>query len=172
MKRVTRIAVLVSAAAALAVGGAATAAFAAIPASDGTIDGCYAASGLAQGQLYVIDSGSTCPTGYTALNWSQQGPTGPAGPAGANGVSGYNVVSNTVTASNPAGSTVEAIASCPSGDVALGGGGSSEFLEVSVPVMSGADAIGWRVVGRKSNYAPGDEQISASVWAICATLGG
>ena len=65
-------------------------AYAAIPAADGTIDGCYISG---QGQLRVIDAegGETCKNNETALSWNEQGApgaTGPAGPAGPQGPKG------------------------------------------------------------------------------------
>lgn len=46
-------------------------AYASIPGPDGTIHGCYKTSDLGAGALYVIDSGDSCPSGFTSLNWSQ-----------------------------------------------------------------------------------------------------
>src|SRR5579859_6958590 len=58
-------------------------AYASIPASNGTINGCYKTTSgpgpVPAGQLVVIDSAGTCPTGYAPLNWNQTGPQGPAG---------------------------------------------------------------------------------------------
>jgi hypothetical protein len=50
-------------------------AVAAIPAADGTIKGCYDASGIVR----VIQDTSTWPSGTTSLNWNQRGPQGPQG---------------------------------------------------------------------------------------------
>jgi len=62
---------------------------AAIPAADGTIHGCYDASG----SLRVIQDTSACPSGTTALNWSQRGPQGPQGIQGipGRGVHWYHI---------------------------------------------------------------------------------
>lgn len=57
---------------------------ASIPASNGTIDGCYNRAG----SLRVIDSSATCPKGYKPLDWSQTGPQGPAGIPGPQGPQG------------------------------------------------------------------------------------
>jgi hypothetical protein len=57
-------------------------AWASIPGADGVIHGCYKNSNPAQGAVIVIDSAASCPSGYTALNWNQTGPTGPPGPSG------------------------------------------------------------------------------------------
>ncbi|GAA3811095.1 hypothetical protein [Nocardioides panacisoli] len=73
-----------------------SAAYASIPASDGSIQGCYAKSdgltgGLhSKGDLRVIDSGA-CRSYETPLSWNQRGvpgPTGPIGPAGPTGPPG------------------------------------------------------------------------------------
>ncbi len=55
-------------------------AWAAIPASDGSISACYDRTGT----LRVIDAeaGDVCNRRETELEWSQTGPAGPAGPAG------------------------------------------------------------------------------------------
>jgi hypothetical protein len=69
------------------------AAYAAIPGSNGTIDGCYE---KATGKLRVVDAeaGKTCKKSEEPIAWSRQGPkgdpgaTGPAGPAGPQGPAG------------------------------------------------------------------------------------
>lgn len=74
-----------AAVAAAAVAGTAGVSFASIPASSGTINGCY---NNKNGALSVIDSSAKCPNGTTSLNWNQTGPPGPAGPTGATGAAG------------------------------------------------------------------------------------
>jgi hypothetical protein len=60
--------------------------YAAIPAADGTIRGCY---DLARtGALRIVDEGQACDPPETLLTWSQTGPAGPIGPAGAVGPAG------------------------------------------------------------------------------------
>ncbi len=56
----------------LIIGGVA---YASIPGPDGTIHGCYKTSNPAQGAVIVVDSAASCPSGYTALNWNQPGPS-------------------------------------------------------------------------------------------------
>ena len=70
---------------------AAGASYAAIPGADGTIRGCYDASG----SLKVIDEAqASCPQGTTAVTWNQKGPKGdtgmrgPTGPMGPRGIAG------------------------------------------------------------------------------------
>jgi hypothetical protein len=82
-KRVVFLAVL---AALMTAGGVA---YATIPASDGTINGCYrTAAGDNQGQLRIVDNGSSCRSNETAIQFSQQGIAGPAGPTGPTGATG------------------------------------------------------------------------------------
>lgn len=71
----------------LALSITATDAQASIPASDGTIYGCY---NNLTGRLSVINGPSQSCLGpiETPLNWSQTGPQGPAGPQGATGATG------------------------------------------------------------------------------------
>jgi hypothetical protein len=62
--------------------------YAAIPAADGTIHGCYTNM---RGTLRVVDDGVACESLETALTWSQTGPhgaTGAPGPTGAMGAAG------------------------------------------------------------------------------------
>jgi hypothetical protein len=73
--------VVATAALVVALGGVT---YAAIPSSDGTIHSCYDA----RGSLHVIDEGTSCPSGNTALNFSQTGPQGPRGADGAQGPAG------------------------------------------------------------------------------------
>jgi hypothetical protein len=66
---------------------AASAAFGAIPGSNGVISACY---GKQLGVLRVIDAeaGKTCTSLENPISWNQQGQPGPAGPAGAVGATG------------------------------------------------------------------------------------
>jgi hypothetical protein len=74
---------------------------ASIPGPDGTIHGCYKNS---NGDLSVVDSTESCPTGYTALNWSGGGGTGSTG---------YEVIGGTVVEGVPL------TLSCPTGKFAV-----------------------------------------------------
>ena len=106
--------------AALGVGGAFAAA--AIPGADGTITGCYKASGGQAGDLRVVDDGQGCAKGETAIRWNQQGvqgeqgPEGPAGPQGETGPQGQAGANGT-----------EALLI---GGKALQGGHAQGFLEI------------------------------------------
>ena len=73
------------------VGGTAFAASSSIPDKTGTIHACYDGGG----NLKVIDTAvtSSCPKGYSSLNWNYQGEAGPKGdpgPTGATGAQGPN----------------------------------------------------------------------------------
>lgn len=169
------LAVLMSAAATLVIGGAA---YASIPAAGGVINGCYSAS---SGELQLLTSSTdTCRHSQTAISWNQTGPqgpqglqgiqgpiglpgtngtngtngaagaTGPIGPqgtAGSNGVSGYQIVTLVTTGLN-AGDA--ASVSCPVGKQALGGGGEiTADLNGGAFVSGGAPklgGVGWEVV--------------------------
>ena len=144
--------ILLILAAILTVGGASAAvAYASIPGPDGVIHGCYKP---ADGKLLVIDSAASCPSGDTALNWSQAGPQGPAGatgatgatgPAGADGVSGYQLETCNLGASdsnplcsdttNLGAGQLSGTLSCPSGKTAISGSWSQ-------PAPSGTGVFG------------------------------
>ena len=85
-----------------------TAAYAAglIPGADGTIHGCY---NTTNGNLRVVDEGSSCRQHEQALQWNQEGPVGPQGPAGPQGATG------------PAGPQGEAGPAGPQGDTGPAG---------------------------------------------------
>jgi len=101
-----------------------------------------------------------------------QGPTGAAGPQGKTGpqgppgVSSYTVVTNTASAF---ANNLSASVPCPSGTVALGGGGVATsgtsyygpFLAYSLPTNGG-----WAV--SYSMGVAGNFNLSAEVYAICA----
>lgn len=113
-------------------------AFASVPAGDGTINGCYRATGVMKGDLVIIDSTDTCPSGYTALNWNQTGPAG---------LSGYEIVTNTGltgwthTINCPAGKKVM------SGGVKWNGLGTISIDQMKmVASYPESDGIGWTVV--------------------------
>jgi hypothetical protein len=104
------------------VGAGAGVAYASIPAADGTIHGCYKNS---TGMLIAIDSAASCPSGYTALNWSQTGPQGPAGATGPQGprATAQDVTSQVTYSAGSGGTTpVNVTLDCPAGTLALNGG--------------------------------------------------
>jgi type VI secretion system secreted protein Hcp len=72
--------------AALGVGGAF--AVASIPATDGTVNGCYVTSGILKGALRVVDAPTDCTRFETAIKWNQKGQDGLPGAPGAPGAPG------------------------------------------------------------------------------------
>jgi hypothetical protein len=74
------------------VGGTAFAVSSSIPDSAGVVHGCYDSGG----NVKVIDTSvtTTCPKGYTSLNWNQTGPAGKDGKDGTNGTAGSSVVTS------------------------------------------------------------------------------
>jgi hypothetical protein len=110
-------------------------AYAAIPASDGTIQGCYAKLG---GFLRVVDSASQCKTSLEVpIKWSQNGLKGDPGLNGTNGTNGAPGapgVSPTVTQLAPGD------ANCPAGGAALTDStGSTAYVCSGQNGQAGAD---------------------------------
>ena len=127
---IRRIVITGAAALALVAGGtAAGAAIADGPVSNGVIQGCYDSGGNVK---VLIAGETTCPKGYTPLNWNQTGPQGPAGPTGATGAAGPTGPVGTagpVGATGPAGptgaaGTGAAVTSLASGDSNCPNGGA------------------------------------------------
>jgi len=175
---------------ALVVGGGV--AYAAIPGSSGVIKGCYDNGG----NLRVIDESKSCPKGFTALSWNQQGVPGEDGADGApgtNGAAGYEIVTRTFqhvidTANQDFYMTDQVV--CPAGKVAAGGGGRgiigprpdgsispAHFLHVweMTPFYTRGDSQGtitgggWRatfITSDNSYLAVGDE-VQTIVTATC-----
>jgi hypothetical protein len=155
----------------MAAGGTAFAAVSSIPDSSGVIHGCYDSGG----NVKVIDTSvtSTCPKGYTSLNWNQTGPQGPQGPAGAAGPStagstGLDIqnVSMEFTSDGPGtGAYDRSAVSCPADHPYVTGGGWLNFGS-AVPVINGdyplGDTAGWQVEWN----APAGSQIV--VYALCS----
>jgi hypothetical protein len=143
-------------------------AVASIPSADGVINACRKNS---TGDLRVIDSGASCPSGFTPLNWNQ---TGPQGPAGADGVSGLET--RRATATVDANSIKSAAVVCSEGKKALGGGveftnpGADVNVIASTPQGATGDgsdnANGW--VGEVYNHESTPKLLY--VWVICASV--
>lgn len=97
-----------------AVGGTAFGAVSSsIPDGSGVIHGCYDSGG----NLKVIDTTvtSTCPKGYSSVNWNQTGPAGAAGPAGPAGPTGSTGPQGPQGAKGPQGDTGPAGPQGPTG---------------------------------------------------------
>jgi hypothetical protein len=143
-------------------------AYASIPGPDGVIHGCYKTANPAKGSLIAIDSAASCPSGYTALNWSQTGPAGPQGPAGADGVSGHEVVIQAFSA--PANQVTSAAVACPTGKKVTGGGYTVGSTDPAVEVRDSAPQtpanIAWVVSVRNGT---GSDVGGNQVFAVCVT---
>lgn len=150
----------VSAATLVVVGGGFGLAFAAIPATDGTIHGCRSVGGLNDGDLYVIDDSESCPSGTESLDWAQQGSPG---------VSGYEIVTDSYTTTSGSQTGAGVTVDCPAGKVAFGGGGQgAQFLVASKPVITGSEATGWTVDVVKSPSNGGTFTVTA--WVVCGAV--
>lgn len=135
--------------------GAATGAWASIPASDGSIHACYKTADLGQGQLYVIDSAANCSTGYTELDWNQSG------------ISGYQVYTGTQVLNGPlSAGSASATITCPGGKKVLGAGRSSD-VTADQPT---SDGTGWMYTFTIPQIGPGGAYNFRST-VICATVG-
>ena len=116
-------------------------AYAAIPGSDGTIQGCYGKIG---GILRVVDSASQCKTSLEVpIKWSQNGQKGDPGLNGTNGVNGTNGT-NGVNGAPGISPTVTQLApgdaNCPAGGAALTDStGSTAYVCSGQNGQAGAD---------------------------------
>lgn len=81
----------------LAVAATGAVAVAAIPNSDGTLQGCYMSGGTMKGLLRVVDSSADCKSTETAISWSQRGPKGDPGPSGSGGLEALTLGGEAVT---------------------------------------------------------------------------
>lgn len=117
----------------LAVGGVA---YASIPGPDGVIHGCYKNT---DGSTRIIDSAASCPSGYTAVNWSQTGPQGPAG-----AVPTPITTTRVVRHSAVDGYFIPETVTCPTGKHAINGG------------VLQAQAVGWPGGSQSGGFARSD----------------
>ena len=159
---------LILAAVAFAVLGAGVAT-ATIPDSSGTIHGCYKKT---NGNLSIIDTGNgaTCQASEAAVSWSQkgvqglagpqgvQGQQGPQGSAGPDGVDDYSIATAQATTSSGHAS---AVAGCPTGSIAVGGGFDVPKSANVTPFESQSDVTGWVV----TFY--GDDGVTFTAYAVC-----
>jgi hypothetical protein len=153
-----RALVIAGVAVVVAIGAGVGIAAASIPGPDGTIHACYRSDDLGSGALYVIDSEDTCPSGFTALDWDQTAPSG---------LQGYEVIQEPFQVDGPIGAgTIDVTVDCPSGKVALGGGGLADAT-ASQPTSDGS---GWALT--ISHPAVGSGSVYASSGSVtCATEG-
>jgi hypothetical protein len=121
----------------LLVGGVA---YASIPGPGGVINGCYVKSG---GALHVIDSGATCASNQTPLNWNQTGPQGPTGPTGPQGAAGPSGPKGDTGATGSAGSQGPTGPTGPTGPPgATGPAGPTKVVVVSKTISGIAPMTG------------------------------
>ncbi len=170
-----RLALLVLGSAVLVASGAAiSAAASSVKAAPTTALACLDTHGG-----LVVPTKDKCPSGVRTIHLplstvrGARGPTGARGPAGAPGASGASGALVYVTSAGTEGTLVTA--RCPTGKVALGGGGfdynSTPTLELSYPstdssgtaVTNGAQATGWTV-----KYA-GSIGVSEVAFVICSS---
>lgn len=140
-----------------------------IPDSGGTIHGCYKKT---NGNLTLIDTdkGGTCQVSEAAVAWSQkgaqglpgangvQGQQGKQGSAGLDGVDDYSIATAQATTS---GGSATAVASCPSGSTAVGGGFDVPGSANVTPFESAHEGDGWIV----TYY--GDDGVTFTAYAVC-----
>jgi hypothetical protein len=109
-----------------------SAAYAAIPSTDGSIKGCYATTddlllGIphSKGDTRIVDAAEACRPYERAISWNQAGTPGLPGANGTNGTNGINGT-NGVSGYEvkTASATGSATVICPGGKKALGGGAS------------------------------------------------
>ena len=145
---------------------------AAIPNESGVISACYNTS---RGILRIVDEPSDCTSSETPLSWNQQGPPGEPGeegPAGEPGVAGFTEVVETFNIDlrrEGGGFSGLALAVCPSGKVATGGGYvvntppnlfPTLSVDANVP-FTGPAGAGWLVDIIASH------QLTAEVHVLC-----
>ncbi len=157
-----------------------------IPDVHGVFHGCYLQHGPSAGLLRVLPAQDPCPAGTTAVSWNAQGqpgpagPAGPAGPPGAQGAQGVTV--GTVYESSTsvaAGDKNRAVAACPSGQHATGGGAAfDDGTQVGDAILnsypsdtngsrlgSGSQPSGWTA----NAYNGAGTSRSLTVYAVCST---
>lgn len=164
--RVLRPAVLLGAAATLAAIGIA---FAAIPASDGTISGCYKKSG---GSFRVIDSqaGTTCAATENPISFSQRGPTGPKGANGPKGPTGPAGVPGPTGPKGTAGAKGAAGARGPTGPTGPSGT-KTTVTSLNGPVPAITAGAPYTIVSPTPVTVNGNQTIVLTASAVVGTQG-
>jgi hypothetical protein len=121
------------------------------------------------------EAGATGPTGETGPA-GPAGPTGPTGPTGATGDTGpaasQIVAGATVTSpvAPPPNTAITSTATCPAGEVLLGGGftvgGDLLTLMATATESRPLDTSTWTATAR--NYATGLTSFSIQAYAVCS----
>jgi hypothetical protein len=138
-------------------------AYASIPGPDGTIHGCYKNN---TGALITIDSAASCPSGYTALNWSQ---TGPPGPQGTPGISGYQYVFRHYAGPFTSGDLILTVA-CPAGKSVIWSGGVSDPPKAMTRLDLALDGNGKAIISYVGFDNGAGDIATADATAICAIV--
>jgi Collagen triple helix repeat (20 copies) len=124
--------------------------------------GSLLSSDFRAGQIPAGPPGPPGPVGERGPT-GERGPIGERGPAGPQGPPGATTVTVLSSASVPTGT---ASVSCPPGEKATGGGGSSTngFLVNSLPTPVTGTPTGWTAEAELANGSPA----SVEAWVICA----
>jgi hypothetical protein len=94
-----------------------------------------------------------------------QGAQGPAGPQGPKGEKGDPAPTPTITVRTGAEATTDASANCEAGEVALGGGGTTDgFLYDSGPNVGSGIPSGWLASARNAD----DSDATVQAFVVCA----
>lgn len=145
------------------------AAYAAIPDSNGVINGCYQKK---VGNLRVIDSsaGQSCRHSEVPISWSQTGPQGPPGPQGPKGDTG---ATGATGPQGPKGDTGATGATGPQGP--QGPAGPTGATGASPDVYSGVVRVtvsGGAITGCTSLEANGPTTLTLSVGSFGCQISG
>jgi len=147
-------------------------AYASIPGPAGVINGCYKNSNPGQGALIVIDSTASCPSGTTALNWSQAGPQGPAGVSGyvvetcnLNGSGSTSLCSDTT---NLSAGQLSGTLSCPTGKTAISASYGPAAPAGNSSASGGATPLSNGTGYQFQFYTFGSPVTSINVYVTCA----
>jgi type VI secretion system secreted protein Hcp len=159
-------------AAILGVGGAI--AVAAIPAADGTINGCYNTSsvqGGPTGQLRIVDDPSQCTSSSEkAIHWNQQGPQGPPGPQGQKGDQGAAATTPTPT---PVAQTFLKFTGIPGSSTVPGHVGDIEVRSFSWGLSTTGGSGGGGGAGKAKfhdlHFSKGHDKASAELYRAAGT---
>ena len=137
-------------------------AMASIPGPDGVIHACRKNN---TGDLRVIDSEASCPSGYTAMNWQVGG-----------GLSQVQTIEDSVDIpANYSQNKITVTVRCPSGTNTVGGGGRGPetpdgawVIYQSAPLRNAGQTIGWYVQLIRVGTVY-ESQTTAFGYALCAS---
>lgn len=171
---------VIGAALVLVAGGAI--AYAAIPSNTGVFTACMTKS---SGTIRLIEATDTCRSAEQKVSWNaagQPGLPGEDGDDGADGTNGTNGVSGYVMESRASANNSEQIGNrtftttiyCPSGKVALGGGGRASLANGDIVALAASNpqaTFGWDVSFTPANGQPFPAvPLFYVVWVSCAAI--